>query len=98
MRQTFAAAVLTLAFFSSGSAVAAGQKVTLQVENMYCASCPFIVKRALAGVPGVTNVEISYEKAISVAVAIVEYEDTKVDVAALTAATSDVGFLSRVMR
>lgn len=98
MKQIFAAAFLALTLLSSGNAVAAERRATLRVENMYCASCPFIVKRTLASVPGVTNVEISYEEATAVAVAIVDYEDTKADVAALTAATSDIGFPSRVIR
>ncbi len=98
MKRIFAIAVLALTLLSSGIAVAAEQRTTLRVENMYCASCPFMVKQTLASVPGVTNVEISYEEATAVAVAIVDYEDTKADVSALTAATSDIGFPSRVIR
>ena len=98
MKQIFAAAVLALTLLSSGNAFAAEQRATLRVENMYCASCPYIVKQTLASIPGVTNVEISYEEATAVAVAIVDYEDTKADVTALTAATSDIGFPSRVIR
>jgi mercuric ion binding protein len=98
MRQILAAAFLALALISSGRAIAAEQTATLRIENMYCASCPFIVKQTLAGVPGVTNVEISYEQATAVAVAVVDYEDTKADVTALMAATSDVGFPSSAIQ
>ncbi len=98
MKWIFAAAVLALTLLSFGNAIAVEQRATLRVENMYCASCPFIVKQTLASVPGVTNVEVSYEEATAVAVAIVDYEDTKADVNALTAATSDIGFPSRVIR
>ncbi len=98
MRQILAAAILTLAFVSSVPVIAAEQTATLRVENMYCASCPFIVKQTLANVPGVTNVDISYEQAAAVVVAIVAYDDTKADVTALMAATSDVGFPSSVIQ
>jgi mercuric ion binding protein len=98
MRQALAVAIIALVFFSTGRAIAAGQTATLRIENMYCASCPFIVKQTLASVPGVTNVEISYEPATAVAMAIVDYEDTKADVTALTAATSSVGFPSTIIQ
>ena len=98
MRQILAAAIIALAAISSGRAIAAEQSVTLRVENMYCASCPFIVQRTLASVPGVTNVDISYEQAAAIVVAIVDYDDTKADVTALTAATSNVGFPSSVIQ
>lgn len=98
MRQILAAAIIALAAISSGRAIAAEQSVTLRVENMYCASCPFIVKRTLASVPGVTNVDISYEQAAAIVVAIVDYDDTKADVTALTAATAGVGFPSSVIQ
>jgi len=37
------------------------QTVTLQVENMTCASCPFTVKMALKQVDGVEKVIAKYE-------------------------------------
>ncbi len=98
MRLIIAAAIMALAVIASGRAIAAEQSVTLRVGNMYCASCPYIVKRTLAGVPGVTHVEISYQPATAVAVAIVDYEDTEADVTALTAATSSVGFPATIIQ
>ncbi len=98
MRQLFTAAILALTFVSSGAAVAAEQTATLRIENMFCASCPYIVRQTLASVPGVTKVGISYEQAAAVVVATVDYDDTKADVTALTAATSSVGFPSRVIQ
>ncbi len=97
MRQILAGAIFTLAVAPSVPAIAAERTATLRVENMYCASCPYIVKQTLASVPGVTNVDISYERAAAVVVAIVDYDDTKADVTALMAATSDVGFPSRAI-
>lgn len=98
MKQNLTAAILALAVCSAGGAFAAEQSAMLRVENMYCASCPYIIQQTLARVPGVTSVKIAYEKAAAVAVAIVEYDDSKADVTALTEATSNVGFPSRVVQ
>ena len=98
MRQILAAAIMTLAVISSGQAIAAEQSVTLRVENMFCASCPYIVQQTLVRVPGVTRVEISYHQAAAVVLAVVAYEDSEADVTALTAATSSVGFPSSVIQ
>ncbi len=98
MRRLLATAVLALATLASGSVLAAEQSVRLRVENMFCASCPFIVKQTLARVPGVSHVEVSYEEETAVAVAVVVYEDDETDSATLTAATSDVGFPSTVIQ
>ena len=98
MRQILAAAIMTLVVISSGRAIAAEQSVTLRVENMSCASCPYIVQQTLVRVPGVTRVEITYHQATAIVLAIVNYEDTEADVTALTAATSSVGFPSAVIQ
>ena len=98
MRQILAAAIMTLAVISTGRAIAAEQSVTLRVENMFCASCPYIVQQTLVGVPGVTRVEISYHQAAAVVLAVVDFEDTEANVTALTAATSSVGFPATVIQ
>jgi len=69
---------------------AAPETVTLAVSKMTCAACPITVKKALSRVPGVTEVSVSYEKKQ----AIVVFDDTQTNVAALTRATADVGFPS----
>jgi mercuric ion binding protein len=98
MRQIIAAAAIAVAVFSSGAAIAAEQEITLRVENMYCAGCPYMVKQALARVPGVSRIEVSYEAATALAMAVVVYEDSETDVNALTAATSELGFPSTPAR
>ncbi len=71
---------------------AADRTVTLQVDNMYCASCPYIVKRGLAAVPGVNDVSVSFRNKT----AIVTFDDTQTNVAALTDATFEMGYPSEV--
>lgn len=73
---------------------AAEQTVTLAVRNMTCASCPFIVKKTLAAVPGVHAAEVSFEAKT----ATVTFDDKKTTIAALTMATRNAGYLSTVER
>ena len=90
MKRTVAALTVVVALFGSPLlASAAEQTVTLNVP-MWCASCPYIVKRTLAEVPGVLDVNVSYDDQV----AIVRFDDDKTDVSALTQATADVGFPS----
>ena len=85
----FAATVLT-----AGMGFAAEKSVTLAVENMTCASCPYIVKKSLTRVPGVTKVDVSFERKT----AMVAFDDTKTSVEALTEATFDAGYPSELAK
>lgn len=73
------------------AAYGAPRSVTLEVP-MWCASCPYIVKRSLEKVAGVLDVAVSYDDQT----ATVRYDDDKATIAALTQATADVGFPSKV--
>jgi periplasmic mercuric ion binding protein len=79
-----------LALLASVSAYAGEQTVTLAVENMYCAACPYTVKASLEAVSGVSRVVVSYEKKT----AVVTYDDSRTDVKALTDATTNAGYPS----
>jgi mercuric ion binding protein len=72
------------------AAHAGEQTMTLKVEGMTCGSCPYQVKKSLTGIEGVKAAEVSLESKL----ATVTFDDEKTDVAALTAATADVGFPS----
>jgi mercuric ion binding protein len=71
-------------------AFASEKTVTLAVQNMTCAACPITVKKSLTAVPGVTNVQVSYETKT----AVVTFDDAKADVKALTKATTEAGYPS----
>ncbi len=75
-----------------GGARAAEQTVTLKID-MWCPSCPYMVKRTLADLNGVKEVTTSYEKQI----AVVRFDNELTGVSALTQATADLGFPSTVM-
>ncbi len=66
--------------------------VTLNVDNMTCASCSAVVKRARDRVAGVKEAEVSLESGT----AVVTFDDEKTDITALTAATTNAGFPSRL--
>ncbi len=82
---TFALGVL-----ASTAAFAADKTVTLAVQNMYCAACPYTVKASLQSVPGVKVVSVSFENKT----AVVTFDDSQTNVKALTTATTNAGYPS----
>jgi mercuric ion binding protein len=80
----------TLAILASSNALAADRTVTLAVENMYCAACPYTVKASLQAVPGVKQAVVSYREKT----AIVTYDDARTGVKELTTATTNAGYPS----
>jgi periplasmic mercuric ion binding protein len=84
------AVVLGFGLLASSSAMAAERTVTLAVKNMFCADCPFIVKKSLEAVPGVAKATVSFKDKT----AIVTYDDGKANVKSLTDATTNAGYPS----
>lgn len=69
----------------------AGQRtVTLAVQNMYCAACPYIVEQSLEAVPGVSKVVVSFRDKT----ATVTYDDARTDISALVTRTTNAGYPS----
>ena len=79
MKRLSTAAFAALMLLAAHGASAAERTVTLKVDNLFCATCPYIVKRTLSRIPGVTEVEVSCEEKT----AVVTFDDRKTDVAAL---------------
>ena len=90
MAKLLVSAALTVSVLAPSAAFAADKTVTLAVKNMYCADCPFVVRKSLEAVTGVAKVTVSYKDKT----AIVTYDDSKVDVKALTTATTNAGYPS----
>jgi mercuric ion binding protein len=72
-------------------ALAANKTVTLSIPSMTCPVCPITVKKALKAVPGVSRVDVSFDKKD----AVVSFDDSKTSVAALTKVTGDAGYPSK---
>jgi mercuric ion binding protein len=70
------------------AAFAAERTVTFAVDNMTCATCPYIVKTTMAAVPGVTNVIVSFEAKT----ATVTFDDAKTNTDAIAAASLNAGY------
>lgn len=90
MNRLLTSAAFTVCLLASSNALGAEKTVTLAVKNMYCEACPHTVKASLEAVPGVAKVAVSYKDKT----AVVTYDDSKADVKALTAATTNAGYPS----
>lgn len=93
MNQLSRIAITGAALLTSVVALAADRTVTLAVEKMTCASCPYIVKQALTRLSGVKRADVSFEEMT----AKVTFDDAVANVGGLTKATGDAGFPSRVI-
>jgi len=93
MKRLSTAAFAALMSLAADGASAAERTVTLKVDNLFCATCPYIVKRTLSRIPGVTEVDVSYREKT----AVVTFDDRKTNLAALLAATAGTGFPATVI-
>lgn len=74
---------------------AQSKTVTLTVENMTCSMCPITVRKALEKVPGVIRAEAKYEGE-GAGWAKVTFDPARTTVQALTEATANAGYASRI--
>ena len=72
----------------SGTAFAAEQTVTLDVDKMYCALCPVTVTKAMEGVEGVSEVEVDF----GTKTAVVTFEDTTTNWEQVASASTNAGY------
>jgi mercuric ion binding protein len=85
----------TLSFIIASPVWAAAQTITLQVPGMTCAACPITVKKSkksLTRVDGVIEARVDYDQRA----ATVTFDDSKTNLRALTQATTDAGYPSRL--
>jgi mercuric ion binding protein len=90
MTKLLVSAAIALGALGASKASAAEKMITLAVKNMYCDTCPLIVRKSLESVPGVNKAVVSYKNKS----ALVTYDDAKADVSALTRATRNAGYPS----
>ncbi len=87
MNRHLTALFATFMLVGAASAYAGEKTVTLNIA-MWCASCPYMVQRSLERVAGVAEVTVSYEGQSATVI----FDDQRIDVTALTAATAEIGF------
>ena len=88
--KTLLAAVFALLVLVA-PAWASPETVTLNVSGMTCPACPITVKKALEKVPGVSKVDVRFEKKQ----VLVTFDDAKTNTDALVKATTNAGYPSQ---
>lgn len=91
MRNVLSALVVAAWAMSMTLAVAAERTLTFAVENMTCATCPYVVKTSMAAVPGVLQVNVSFEAKT----ATVTFDDAVTDPEAIAEASTNAGYPAR---
>jgi mercuric ion binding protein len=91
MKKSLSTLALIASVMTAPIAFATERTVIFAVDNMTCASCPYIVKTSMAAVPGVTNVAVSFEAKI----ATVTFDDAKTTPDAIAAASMNAGYPAR---
>ncbi len=92
MKSFVCSAAFAATLFGAGATFAVENTVTLKIEGMTCASCPYLVKKSLTRLEGVKEAKVTLETAS----AIVTFDDQKITPKALTNATLAAGFPSSV--
>jgi mercuric ion binding protein len=88
MKRLSTALVCALAVGTTPAAFAAERTVSFAVDNMTCASCPYIVKSSMTAVPGVAKVAVSLESKT----ATVTFDDGTTTAQAIAAASANAGY------
>jgi mercuric ion binding protein len=89
-RKTLLAAVIAPLVLAA-PAWASPKTVTLNVSGMTCPVCPITVKKSLEKVPGVSKVDVRFEKKQ----VLVTFDDAKTNTDALVKATTNAGYPSQ---
>lgn len=89
LKNSMAAVVAMLVL--TAPACASPKTVTLNVSGMTCEACPITVRKALQKVPGVSKIDVLYEKKQVV----VTFDDSKTNTDALVNATTNAGYPSQ---
>ena len=88
MNKLLSTLTLIGAIMTASAAFAADRTVTFAVDNMTCASCPYIVKTSMAAVPGVANVTVSFKAKT----ATVTFDDAKTTSDTIATASMNAGY------
>ena len=86
--------IVLLAALPLAGLAATPKIITLAVQNMTCLLCPITVKKSLEKVPGVSAVQIDFDKKT----AIVTYDGDMARPETLTKATTNAGYPSTVQK
>jgi mercuric ion binding protein len=88
MKKTLSAFALIASLTTAPAAFAGERTISFAVDNMTCASCPYIVKTSMAAVLGVSKVAVSFQAKT----ATVTFDDAKTNSDAIAAASVNAGY------
>jgi mercuric ion binding protein len=88
MKKSLGIFTLIASVMTASTAFAGERTITFAVDNMTCASCPYIVKSSMEGVLGVAKVAVSFRAKT----ATVTFDDAKTNPATIAAASMNVGY------
>ena len=88
MKKSLSVLALIASVIPASTALAAERTVTFAVDDMTCASCPYIVKTSMAAVPGVEKVAVSFQAKT----ATVTFDDAKTNADTIAAASMNAGY------
>ena len=88
MKNSLGAFALIASVMTASTAFAGERTITFAVDNMTCASCPYIVKSSIEGVMGVAKVAVSFRAKT----ATVTFDDAKTNPATIAAASMNAGY------
>lgn len=89
-----AATLLLGMFWTQGAFAAAERSVTLAVAHMTCATCPFVVRKALEQVDGVRSARVDFKSKTATVI----FDPATASVSDLTAATTRAGYPSKLIQ
>lgn len=88
MKKSLGAFALIASVMTASTAFAGERTITFAVDNMTCASCPYIVKSSMEGVVGVAKVAVSFRAKT----ATVSFDDAKTNPDAIATASMNAGY------
>lgn len=88
MNKRLGALALIVSMITAPAAFAGERTVTFAVDNMTCASCPYVVKSSMAAVPGVAKVAVSFQAKTATVI----FDDAKTNVDAIATASTNSGY------
>ena len=88
MNRYLSALALIASVMTASTAFAGERTVTFAVDNMTCASCPYIVKNSMAAVPGVAKVAVSFQAKTATVI----FDDAKTNPDAIATASMNAGY------
>jgi mercuric ion binding protein len=88
MKKSLGAFALIASVMTASTAFAGERTITFAVDNMTCASCPYIVKSSMEGVPGVAKVAVSFRAKTATVI----FDDAKTNPDAIATASMNAGY------